>query len=208
MVDLDGVCVHYSTPPMLENDSIFVVKSRKGYEKRIALLNAAFDQISTDGIQRLTVGNVCEAVGLKRSSFYTHFSGIEELTTTLANGLLHEIGSSAEKSFPSDPAKQFILRDRMKFVLEYGIKNPKTAKVLHELYSFDQTALDKLANSVGQDVHAGLKSGQLDIPKGSKGLYSRIVLASMMDALRDIGRGRKKKFDPDQLLDLLLKAAK
>lgn len=193
---------------MIENDSIFVVKSRKGYEKRVALLNAAFDQIATNGIQRLTVGNVCEAVGLKRSSFYTHFAGIDELITVLANGLLHEIGSSAEQSFPADPEQQFVLRDRMKFVLEYGIKNPKTAKVLHELYSFDQTALDTLARSVGQDVNSGLESGQLDVPKGSQDLYSRIVLASMMDALRDIGRGRKKKFDPDQLLDLLLKAAK
>ncbi|MEO1304343.1 MAG: TetR/AcrR family transcriptional regulator [Pseudomonadota bacterium] len=193
---------------MLENDSIFVVKSRKGYEKRVALLNATFDQIAMDGIQRLTVGGICEAVGLKRSSFYTHFSSIEELRTALANSLLHEVGSSAETSFPADPEQQFVLRDRMKFVLDYGIKNPKTAKVLHELYSYDQSALDKLADSVGQDVDSGLQSGQLKIPKGSENLYSRIVLASVMDALRDIGRGRGDGFDPNQLLNLLLKAAK
>lgn len=58
-----------------------------------ALADLAADAENSASAEELTVIRIVRSAGISRSAFYTHFSGIDELATTILDEALTEIGA-------------------------------------------------------------------------------------------------------------------
>ncbi|MEM6496745.1 MAG: TetR/AcrR family transcriptional regulator [Pseudomonadota bacterium] len=180
------------------------MKSRKGLETRRALIRSAYDLISDSGIQPLKVASVCKTVGLRRNSFYTHFDDINNLLDALAEALLDRLRDGVDADLPLDRNNRTILRDRLNYILKAGRAEPKRARVIHQLYCFHRPTFNRLHNRVTSDVMFGVEHGHLNLPVKAATSLSRIVLASVMDVLREIGSEESDEIDTDLVLDMLM----
>ena len=86
----------------------------------MALIDATFDLIADNGVASITIANVCERVGLKRSSFYTHFKDFAELLNHVSMSILSDIGHRSNAAFGNEAQASNRLYDRAKFVLDTG----------------------------------------------------------------------------------------
>ena len=182
----------------------FVVKSRKGYETQLALIQSAYNLISESGIQPLTVAGVCKTVGIRRNSFYTHFDGINALLDALADTLLDRLRDGVDADLPLERNNKAVLRDRLRYILDAGRAEPKTARVIHQLYCFHRPTFNRLHARVTTDVKFGVEHGHLQLPANAAASLSRIVLASVMDVLREIGNEETDDIDSDLVLNMLM----
>ncbi|MDO5335157.1 MAG: TetR/AcrR family transcriptional regulator [Coriobacteriia bacterium] len=66
---------------MNRRNKVVSVQETRAQVTREKLLNAAIDLVSRNGMEALTVRNICDEAGLSTGSFYNLFSGKDELIT-------------------------------------------------------------------------------------------------------------------------------
>ena len=66
---------------MNRRNKVVSVQETRAEVTREKLLNAAIDLVSRNGMEALTVRNICDEAGLSTGSFYNLFSGKDELIT-------------------------------------------------------------------------------------------------------------------------------
>lgn len=171
--------VHMSHP-----ESIFIVKSRKGFQTRSALIEAAFDLIADDGIAQLTVASISEAVGLTRSSAYNHFADISAVLDGVSAFVLDRIGELSQTEPSPCGTETSLTEERVRFVLQLSTKQPRVAKVLSELYRHHEPSVEAIEQRLLADINADIANSQLVLAKRDGTHLSRIAVASVMAMLR------------------------
>lgn len=188
---------------MSSAESIFTVKSRKGYEARRALIEAAFELIAAGGIAQLTVAAVCESVGRTRSSAYNHFADLNALIDGVLTHTLDRIrelsGDLANTVRPGSSTSE----QRLRFVLQLSSKHPKLAKVISELYWRHEPAVDSIEARLMSDVHNDIAQGRIELPERSSRYFVRVAVASAMASLRKRTLAPDKRDSNAMLLRLL-----
>ena len=171
---------------MDQDASIFVVKSRKGYETKRKLVQAARDIISERGIAALTAAAVCEEVGLKRSSFYTHFDGVSGLLDALSTGLLEEIGRLSAAATIRNVRSASILERRIRFVLQYCGDNPRIGSILLDLFRQHPPTAREIRDRLMRDLTESLARKEIQLPPSKRDAFSRLLAAGVMDCVNDL----------------------
>ena len=190
---------------MVADKSIFIVKSRKGYQTRMSLVGAAFDLIADDGVKMLTISSICERVGLQRSSFYTHFENLEALLDTLVHQVLDDGGQRAQAAFDNQDDIPSLFEFRIRFLFQLAMDEPAYACLIYELYTFYPPTVARVKARVFSDIEAAMKQGQIDITKREADALKHIFVASMIDALRRLTKHDANNDQMDQLLSLLFR---
>lgn len=187
------------------HQSIFVVKSRKGYEKRRALVSAAFNHLVQSSIQSLTVVHVCDVVGLKRNSFYNYFSGIDELLDALSSELFSQISEKMRSPKPSQAIPDGELGERVAILFDIAHSDPGTSIVLHRLYTYHGPTRSAVQRIITTEVLAGIRAGQISIALETAPVLARMLIAVFMDVLLQIGNRDAEKISVDLIFELLAK---
>jgi AcrR family transcriptional regulator len=73
-----------SSPPVLSEDAPLSRQQRKGLT-RLALLNAALDQLESRSFGAMSLREVSKAAGITPTAFYRHFDSMEELGLVLVD---------------------------------------------------------------------------------------------------------------------------
>ncbi|MEM6898310.1 MAG: TetR/AcrR family transcriptional regulator [Pseudomonadota bacterium] len=158
-----------------------------------------------NSVQSLTVVRVCDMVGLKRNSFYTHFSGIEDLLDALSVDLFSRVGEEVRFFGTSASITDGTLEERIASIIEFSRSDPKTAIVLYRLYTYHTASHQFVQRIITAEVQARMSSGQISIEPESAPLLARMLIAGFMDVLLQIGAGAGDKIHVDVIFELLSK---
>ncbi|MEM1379426.1 MAG: TetR/AcrR family transcriptional regulator [Pseudomonadota bacterium] len=104
----------------------------KGGRTRLAIVQSAVLIIADKGIRGLSISDVVERLSIKRSSFYTHFSNIDDLIDAVSRHVLDRIGALSTRTSPKDRS---IVLSRIRMVLRLRHTDKNLALALTELYS-------------------------------------------------------------------------
>ena len=186
-----------------KDESIFVVKSRKGFVKRRALIQAAHSYLSEYDLRSLTIAHLCDEVGLKRNSFYTHFSDLDELLDALSAKIISGYLSHINENHPVDPNLFSVTRERIGLLIELAKSQSGTAKVLHQLYIHHRPSFEAIQNTITDDVLFWIERGYVHIESSAAPTFAQMLVSIFMDILRQIGDGHGDQIDIVVVFDLL-----
>ncbi len=189
---------------MAHAESIFTVKSRKGFQTRRALIEAAYDLVANNGIEHLTIAAICDSVGRTRSSAYNHFPDIHAL---LDGVLAHALDRIAELSGARRRSRRLtrgVTETRLRFTLQLAAKHPELATVVSELYRHHEPAVESIERRLLSDIQVDIADGNLTLNKRQGPYFARIAVASVMATLRTRIATPGKRHNDSTVLRLLL----
>ncbi|MEM1106705.1 MAG: TetR/AcrR family transcriptional regulator [Pseudomonadota bacterium] len=170
---------------------------------RTALMDAAFDVIAEAGLAGLTIAQVCEQAGRKRSSFYTHFTDLNDLLTGLSYRLLGDIGAKTNHAF-AHRDHGVVLGFRIDFVLQMVRQEPALGRVICELHQAHPPTADAFTKLILFDVRNARRAGHLSISRSDAPTYAHILGASIVSLIADQSAPGGRKVKPKVAVDLLL----
>ena len=161
-------------------DSVFVVKSMKGYVARTALLDAGLELIAKHGVNGFSIGQLCDAADIKRTSFYTYFKTIEDLIEELSQREESAFDERFERMFGSlQPGviRLFIsVLGFFRIALENNIWNQAVIKLMSD---HDRTMQRNMA-SVEEDIQTAIAQGDLDINATEADAFKNLILSVLL----------------------------
>lgn len=160
------------------------MKSRKGFLTRNALIEAALNRIAEQGVERLTIAAISEAIGHSRSSAYNHFPDLHAVLDGVLVQVLDKIGEMSGVYQTSKGNAVSVAERRIKFVLSLSATNPRYAKVLSELYRFHEPSVDAIESRLIDDINADILEQRVSLRQCDAPLFARIVVSSVMAILR------------------------
>lgn len=181
---------------MFEQDKfVLAAKSRKGCEKRKSLILAAREIIVHQGLSALTVFEVCDRVGLKRSSFYTHYADLDELLVNLARLTIESVNAKLNALCPRVDSNRFVSTDRLLCYFDLLEADRDTSTLVYQLITslesvrsdYQKLFFDELEYAVAHN-HPGI-SGE-NAPS-----IARMLCSVSMDFLAQIAAGQNLNDD-------------
>lgn len=190
----------------MNEDSVFVVKSRKGYRTRRSLLDTAFGLIASDGIAAVSIAQICASAGLKRSSFYTHFENLTDLLSSVSLRVQDELG---EKFLAADLEENLSLsrlEKRLRFVLNSTLQDSQLGHVLYELYTFHEPTSAQIETGIRSDLSYDVANGLIHLDGDDIDAFAKMVSCTILGTMR-VMNGRVTSFaQREKILRLLMRA--
>ncbi|MEM9572952.1 MAG: TetR/AcrR family transcriptional regulator [Pseudomonadota bacterium] len=187
-------------------DSVFVVKSMKGYKARMALLDAALRLIAVNGVSGFSIGDLCDEAGIKRTSFYTYFKTIDDLLEELS--LREESGFDQEFARLYGDMKPGIRRLFISVIgfFEIALENDVWNKAVIRLMAEHQPTIDRNTQSVVDDIDAAIADGEVVLTPLQAGLFKNLVLSTLQHIESDEFKREPRQY-LEALCDVLLTVA-
>lgn len=182
-------------------------KSRKGFQTKNSLCEAAFTRISTHGIASLSVAALCDDIGLARSSLYTHFPDLDALIESVSDIVLGRIGEMSSNRMRHGP-HDLMCEERLKFVLSLPTRHPNLAVVLSELHTNHESTRDECERRLRSDVLTDITDKKLSIDKRESIYFARMCVATALTSVRHRIRDPKARANHSAILRLLFHSVK
>ncbi len=184
--------------------------NRNSYDRRIkktdnAIRSAYLELLEQKGDERLTVKELCETADVNRSTFYLHYTGIEELRVRIEEELYEEYLTfleALEKEHTAwidvlihnDDAELMILKETFNFIksnrqiLATFFRSSHPGEFLTRFYDSGQTTYLKLIRSLGViDEKIALYHYDF-VASGILGLIRRWVEGGMKESPQEMMR--------------------
>ncbi|MEM1149204.1 MAG: TetR/AcrR family transcriptional regulator [Pseudomonadota bacterium] len=191
---------------MNSQDGHYSFRSTKGAQTHASLLDAAFALIAEGGIYDLTIAKVCDATGLKRSSFYTHFRDMDDLIGALSIRVLDEFGPGHIDADAHSGENKSVLKARLDFVFAEIERRPALGHVIHELVAFEIKSFEAVMERVLSDVRQDIRKGVLSIRRDDAPAFAHAISATVVSLLKMSKSKWKDQLDQQQTVGLLLRA--
>lgn len=160
-------------------DSVFVVKSMKGYKARMALLDAALELIAMKGVSGFSIGDLCDQAGIKRTSFYTYFKTIDDLLEELS--LREEAGFDERFAELYGDMKPGIRRLFISIIgfFKISLEDNTWNQAVIRLMAEHQPTIDRNTQSVVEDIDAAINAGEVELTRLQAGLFKNLLLSTL-----------------------------
>lgn len=182
-------------------------KSRKGFQTKNALCEAALNRISSYGMASLSVAALCDDVGLARSSLYTHFPDLDALVASVSDFVLGRIGEISSDKM-RDGQRYLQCEERLKFILTLPTKHPNLAAVLSELYTNRESTRDECERRIRSDVLIDIAAEKLFLDKRESVYFARMCVATILASVRYRVRNPKARVNHSAILGLLFRSVR
>lgn len=148
---------------------------------RAALIDAGRRLLVENSIDAIAIGEIVNAAGVAKGSFYNHFSDRESFVHAIRESIREEIETLVEKLNEgiSDPASR--VARAMAIYVDYMVADRQRAIVLFRLVSGLASAQNPLNQGVLRDVTDGLLGGRFIVPSADVGAL--FVLGASIIAL-------------------------
>ena len=183
-------------------ESIFVVKSRKGYEAREAIMAAAIDLASDGGIAALNVQRVAKRAGVSRPSFYNYFNSIDTLISELIDRLRIDIEEALVKIHRQHDRGAERFAACLSELLALLAADAKLARFADHVMTAHESARTRFQDAIRPEIDAAVAAGDFQLTDTEIGTYLDLVTATVF-AIVHGGRG----VDDGVVTTLLLRAA-
>jgi AcrR family transcriptional regulator len=135
-------------------------------------LSAGFDILETDGFTKVTIENLCGALGVTKGSFYHHFENIGAYTVALMDFWLEEntlkVIQDVERSESGKDTAMLemvaILRHKLELhIRAWGFSNPYVREVVAKADELRLAYLTELMLRMGRDYQTSREQAMLNI---------------------------------------------
>lgn len=194
-----------------QEDSVFTVKSIKGFKARSAMFDAGIELIAERGISGFTVSELCKASGLKRTSFYSYFDSIEQYVSELSVRENDTFESEFERIFGIHYQDMPSGVERMVCTLlqffDLTGSDGTWNKFVMNVFTYHEPTMKRMHDDLLADVEAGVQSNEMPSIANKTDAYSRLVLASMSMSFQGINDSLTSKENGTYCIEMLLNAA-
>ena len=164
-------------------DSVFNVKSQKGFRAKMALLDAGIELIAESGIYGFSVGDLCKKAGLKRTSFYSYFDTVEQFLCELSTrentnfeADFHTRHGEAYTQMQPGPKRMVLtLLQYFEIVNTDSVWNRFVVKLCSQHAPTSSLMLADLK----ADILSGIESGDFQISSEEANTYAHLIVASL-----------------------------
>ena len=188
-------------------DSVFVVKSMKGYVARTALLDAALELVAEHGLSGFSIGQLCHAANIKRTSFYTYFKTIDDLVEELSlredaafdqrfTAMFGEMQPGVKRLFIS-------IIGFFRIALENKVWNRAVIRMMSE---HEQT-LERNMGYVEEDIQTAITQGDLEIEASELNAFKNLVFSALQHTEATEFQSNPVAYTAT-LIEMLLRASK
>lgn len=132
---------------------------------RLALLNAAIEQIKEVGVEKLSLRGIARTVGVSQTAPYRHFKDKNHLLADVAAQAFTELSERNRSLIKPDASAMNNIQTVAMDYLQYAIKNPEKYRLL-----FGNTVQNR--RSYPNMVEAGEQSFQILIDQVERGIES------------------------------------
>ncbi|MEM8936762.1 MAG: TetR/AcrR family transcriptional regulator [Pseudomonadota bacterium] len=172
---------------MSETEGVgFVVKSQKGLKARRLLFGAAFSLIGEGGVKDLSVRDVCEYAGLKRTSFYNYFQSIDDLLDQLAKSEIEAFDQAFAKRNPRISRGAERLAKETLHLLKRVEQDKAWGNFIFRVLLQDRHSLDAAKRQVAIDIRAAVKEGTFVLSSDDIEPYNKLFMAGMVAPIRQL----------------------
>lgn len=188
------------------DDSIFIVKSQKGYLAKNALFDAAIGLIAEHGINGFSISTLCKQAGLRRTSFYTYFKTIDDLIDELA---LKEDADFEEELEEEVGKLPFGVRRLSANILKFyktALNNAEWNKFVLQLFMHHNPTRELFLSDIMEDVRQGINNGDLNISENEINCFTALI-TSTLTSVNDLKKDNNLEIeDGPRMVSMLLKA--
>ena len=190
----------------LNSDSIFLVRSRKGYRARMSLMDAAIPLIAEKGVEGFSIGELCDEAGMKRTSFYTYFNSIGDLVDELSERENEDFDKALEAEHgPASPGIKSLLLNIVGF---YKVASDQTvwSRFVMRLFSEHEPTASRTIEDVRRDVYAAIEQGDLKLSQEEADPFADMVFSVLYAMTMKTEQEPREDYDPRHMIRLLLRA--
>jgi len=146
------------------------------------ILEAAFDQVMTVGLSRMTVESVARAAGVTRQTVYRHFPTKENLIQMLMADEAERLMKGVRAPFETIPDLEDALASSVLFCLRYAREHPLFDRVL----ATDADTLLPYLTTRADPVIERARSALIDLLKRRPGIRADLVYGAADTAVRTV----------------------
>lgn len=192
------------------DDSVFTVKSQKGFIAKRSLLDAGVVLITDLGMNGFSVTDLCKKAGLKRTSFYSYFDSMDQFVDELSTRENAAFDTNFEHLFGEDYYEMTPGVKRLMFTLlqyfDIVESGSEWNRLVVELYLHHSPTAQIMFDGIMDDVAQGTQDGDFLLHETELSTYVQLILASL-----SISGQREKildNFNVQRLLEMLLDAGR
>lgn len=174
----------------------------KALRTRAALLDAARTVIGQEGIQSATVMAICAEARIGRTSFYTYFSGPDDVVAALATETAMAIRNRFERSHGDRPRGYARLRACLAMLLNDAHTDAQTMLVLTALAA----EVPQVATLLAAEIEAELAATDRDDSATRLALVA-FLTRSTLAMIRAVAQGSIGSSDISPIIDALMRAS-
>lgn len=161
-------------------DSIFTVKSQKGFQARNALFDAAVPLIAEHGVTGFSINDLCKKANLKRTSFYTYFSSLETLVDELSKREDAEFEKTIEREFGAvEPGIQRLCLNMLGFFIS-NQEESTWNRCVTQMFVHHTPTRDAITADMKNDIKCGIDAGDLTIQRDEVDNYAALFYGTLI----------------------------
>ena len=192
------------------DDSVFTVKSQKGFRAKTALMDAGIGLIADLGVDGFSVGDLCKKAGLKRTSFYSYFETMDQFVSELST----RENSAFEADFEKLHGKAYTemtpgLKRMVLTLMQFFTITENRAvwnRFVVRLFSQHAPTAAAMFKDLKADIVQGIESGDFQLNTEDADTYAQLILASL--SIGSQQTEQSSKVNGRLVIDMLLDAGK
>lgn len=182
------------------------IKSQKGARNRTLILDTALEIIGENGLNVLTVGGLCRAANIKRTSFYTYFQSIDQLMDVLSEREFLKFENAFQADHPNTKwgIDRFIKTTL--FIFKCVIEEPDFSGRIAALLKYHSTSMVAFIGEIRSDVNSLIETDVLHIEPEDIEPYVQLISTSLVNTIYQSSSGKLEKGHARRTMILLLRA--
>lgn len=183
------------------NESIFVVKSRKGYRARQSLMTAAMDIAGEHGFAALNVRKVCEHAGIGRASFYNYFGSVDDLASAVIENVQTDIENALSDNHGNTQRGVARMTACLEMLMERLRKDQRLCRFATQLMIQSESARNQFQAAVRPEIEAGMNAGDFHLSGKEIDPYLNLIMSTVFFVPK-----KRSKTQSGIAIDLILRA--
>lgn len=170
----------------------------QGYQNTHAKIkNCILKFIEQKELQQISVSEICQAVGINRSTFYAHFEDIYDAVSQIQEDMETELLQMYKKA---DFSKEYIVKEYLIILFEHTVRHRRF--YLAMLYDLNNPILQKRMELLKHQIIVPLFR-QLSVPPSAGDYYFNFALSGFIAVIRQWLNANCPE-SPEQLAKILI----
>jgi AcrR family transcriptional regulator len=169
---------------------------------RQKILHAAFELLGREHGRLTRTDEICDTAHVSRGTLYNHFTGIEELFTTLSHEISHQYNLLVHQVIADLPSSADRAASAVRYYLHRAQSDPSWGWAMVNLSAagpiFGAETFRRATASVAQ----GIKEGDFHVPSVQVG--RDLLLGSTLASMITILRSRARDVSPEKMVRQIL----
>lgn len=180
-------------------------RARKQQETRRRLIDAARAQLSTGGIESVTISSVTEGADVAQGTFYNYFESRDAIIDAVIYESVERLGQRLDALTAGMPDAAEIYSFSLRHLMNTALSDPVWGWVMIRLGIANDTLLRTLGPRAARDLQIGVDTGRFSIPDVS--LAAAMTFGALLSAMQEYLDGHDREASATLYAEYLLRMA-